>query len=47
MKLVKVRETMAALFALVLVVILLAVIAHVFGFRIPGLVLITDALGFS
>jgi len=45
MKMVKIRETLAALFALALVVVLLAVIAHVFGFRIPGLIHITDTLG--
>ena len=41
----KLREVAAALFALTLVVILLAVAAAVFGYRIPGLVNITDALG--
>ena len=45
MKFVKVREITAALFALALVVVLLAVVAHVFGFNIPGLVQITNALG--
>tara|TARA_R110001592_G_scaffold318864_2_gene596131 strand:- start:1142 stop:1288 length:147 start_codon:yes stop_codon:yes gene_type:complete len=45
MKMVKVRETFAALFALVLVVLLVAVIAKVFGFEIPGLIHITNALG--
>lgn len=47
MKFVKARETLAALFALALVVLLLAVAAVVFGLRIPGLVKITDALGIS
>lgn len=41
----KIREVIAALFALTLVVILVAVAASVFGYRIPGLVNITDALG--
>ncbi len=41
----KIREIGAALFALALVVLLLAVAAVVFGYRIPGLVAITDALG--
>jgi hypothetical protein len=41
----KLREVAAALFALTLVVILLAVAAAVFGYRIPGLANITDALG--
>ena len=47
MKFVKVREAVAALFALALVVLLLAVAAAVFGLRIPGLVNITDALGIT
>jgi hypothetical protein len=41
----KLREVLAALFALTLVVILIAVAASVFGYRIPGLVNITDAIG--
>lgn len=41
----KLREVAAAVFALTLVVILLAVAAAVFGYRIPGLVNITDTLG--
>jgi hypothetical protein len=41
----KLREIFAALFAMTLVVILIAVAASVFGYRIPGLVNITDALG--
>ena len=41
----KLREITAALFALSLVVLLVAVAASVFGYRIPGLVNITDALG--
>lgn len=41
----KLREVTAAIFALSLVVVLLAVTAAVFGYRIPGLVKITDALG--
>ncbi len=45
MKLLKIRETFAAIFALTLVVLLLAVVARVFGFEIPGLIQITDALG--
>jgi hypothetical protein len=45
MNLRKLREVLAALFALTLVVILVAVAASVFGYRIPGLANITDALG--
>ena len=45
MSAVKIRETAAALFALALVVILLAVVAHVFGLQIPGLIHITNAIG--
>ena len=45
MKLRKLREITAALFALALVILLLAVAAAVFGLRIPGLANITDALG--
>lgn len=45
MKMVKIRETLAAFFALVLVIVLLAVVAKVFGFEIPGLIHITNALG--
>lgn len=47
MKFVKVRETVAALFALALVVLLLAVAAAVFGYRIPGLIHITNWLGIT
>ncbi len=47
MKFVKAREFLAALFALALVVVLLAVAAAVFNLRIPGLVMITDALGIT
>lgn len=47
MKFRKIREFVAAVFALALVVLLLAVAAVVFGFRIPGLINITDALGIS
>lgn len=43
----KLREIFAALFAMALVVILIAVAAAVFGYRIPGLVNITDALGLA
>jgi hypothetical protein len=45
MKMVKVRETLAAIFALALVILLVAVVARVFGLQIPGLVQITNALG--
>lgn len=45
MKLVKVREAAAALFALAMVVLLVAVAARVFGLEIPGLIHITNALG--
>jgi len=41
----KLREVTAAIFALSLLVVLMAVAAAVFGYRIPGLVNITDALG--
>ena len=47
MKFVKLREYTAALFALILVVVLLAVTAAVFGYRIPGLVMITAFLGIT
>ncbi|MBX3180909.1 MAG: hypothetical protein KF886_26475 [Candidatus Hydrogenedentes bacterium] len=47
MKFVKLREFTAAVFALALVVVLLAVAAAVFGFRIPGLIAITNALGIT
>ena len=43
----KLREIFAALFAMMLVVILIAVAAAVFGYRIPVLVNITDALGLA
>lgn len=43
----KIREVAAALFALSLVVILVAVAASVFGYKIPGLVNITNALGIA
>lgn len=43
----KLREVAAAIFALSLLVILVAVAASVFGYRIPGLVNITDALGIA
>jgi uncharacterized membrane protein len=45
MSAVKIRETAAALFALALVIVLIAVVAHVFGLQIPGLVHITNAMG--
>lgn len=47
MMLRKVREFGAALLALALLILLLAVAAVVFGYRIPGLVNITDALGIT
>lgn len=47
MKFRKIREFLAAVIALALVVLLLATTAFVFGFRIPGLINITDALGIS
>lgn len=47
MKLVRIREAMAALVALALVVLLLAVAAAVFGLQIPGLIQITNALGIT
>lgn len=43
----KIREVAAALFALSLAVILVAVAASVFGYKIPGLVNITNALGIA
>lgn len=45
MTILKLREVAAALFALSLVVILVAVAAAVFGYRIPGLINITETLG--
>lgn len=47
MRFVKLREFTAAVVALALVVLLLAVAAAVFGYRIPGLVHITNALGIT
>lgn len=47
MKFVKLREYTAALFALALVVLFVAVAAAVFGYRIPGLIHITNALGIT